>query len=104
MTDRPDHYQLGLLLTRIAEHDQDYAPRNALVLEAVALAHKLGIEAGFRLDPAEPAWPVAMIELPMRDGAPGQISWHLPQHPIDWDGHNSEEKYARIAQWIKEAL
>lgn len=28
--------------------------------------------------------------------ASNQISWHLPQHPTPWDGHDTDEKYRRV--------
>lgn len=79
---------------RIRQHDTDYDVRYGLVLEAMALAHRVGFKAGFRFDPADPEWPVAYIELPT-----GQVSWHLPQHPVVWDRHTTEEKYRRIERF-----
>lgn len=87
---------LARVLRLIEEHDLRYEVRNALVLHAVAGAALLGYPAGFRLDPDEPEWPVAFVELPLPAGAPGQVSWHLPQHPRAWDGHSTEEKYRRV--------
>lgn len=86
-----------MLLRAIEANDEKYIPRYGLVLEAVTIAHKLGFPAGFRLDPAQPEWPVAFIELPT-----GQVSWHLPQHPTPWDGHDTAEKYRRADRWIME--
>ena len=82
---------LARALVLIEAHDLDYAVRNVLVLHAVAAAAFLGYPAGYRVDPDDPAWPVAYIELPT-----GQVSWHLPQHPTAWDGHTTAEKYARV--------
>jgi len=96
--------QLAAYLGAIEANDTKYEPRYGLVLEAVALAHRLGYPAGFRIDPAEPEWPVAFIELPMEDGTHAQVSWHMPQHPIPYDGHTTSEKYARIDQWIRATL
>ncbi|CAM5346068.1 WDGH domain-containing protein [Streptomyces aurantiogriseus] len=54
-------------------------------------------------DPDEPDWAVVIIELPT-----GQASWHVSPDDMDlfahvqrsetntWDGHSTEEKYARI--------
>lgn len=89
---------LALLLAAIEANDEKYVPRYGLILQAVAYAHGLGLQAGFRFDPAEAEWPVAFIELPT-----GQVSWHLPQHPVAWDGHTTEEKYQRIRRFIDEA-
>lgn len=93
--------QLAALLAAIEANDEKYEPRYGLVLDAVALAHRLGYSAGFRIDPAEPEWPVAYIELPMPDGSPGQVTWHLPQHATVYDGHTTAEKYARCNRYIE---
>lgn len=93
----PHPGRLAMLLRAIEANDEKYIPRYGLVLDAVAMAHHLGLPAGFRIDPSEPEWPVAFIDLPT-----GQVSWHLPQHPTAWDGHSTPEKYRRIDQWIKE--
>lgn len=58
-------------------------------------------------DPAEPEWPVVTIDTPA-----GQLTWHIspedadlfghvPVVPADdplaqWDGHTTDEKYARL--------
>jgi len=90
--------RLCVTLTAIerADEDGDYDTRNRLVMEAVTLAQELGFRAGYRIDPDEPAWPVAVIELVMPDGSEAQVSWHLPEHPRRWDGHDTDEKYRRI--------
>jgi hypothetical protein len=82
--------ELAELLALIERYDADYEARYDLVLEAVWTSRRLGYAAGFRIDPTEPEWPVAYIELPT-----GQVSWHLPQHPKPWDGHDTPEKYRR---------
>jgi hypothetical protein len=87
---------LAHCLSKIRENDADYGKRYPLVLEAIALAVRAGFPVGFRIDPAEPEWPVAFIELPT-----GQVSWHLPQHPTAWDGHDTEEKYRRVLEFCK---
>lgn len=79
------------LLVMIQHYDKKYERRNAIVLEALAMAVSLRIPAGIRIDPNEPEWPVVFIELPT-----GQVSWHLPQHPTPYDGHTTEEKYRRV--------
>lgn len=62
-------------------------------------------EAHWAIDPAEPDWPVICIH-----SAAGQMCWHvgasdvelfpvdLPSGTSDWDGHTTEEKYARLAK------
>lgn len=82
------------LLLFIEQHDEDYDLRYGAVLMAVAVAQHAKFSAGFRIDPTEPEWPVAYIELPT-----GQVSWHLPQHPIAWDGHDTAEKYRRCREY-----
>jgi len=78
------------LLAAIEAADTDYPARYPLVLRALGLAAELGYPAGIRLDPDEPAWPVVCVEPPT-----GQVSWHMPAHPIPWDGHTTQEKYRR---------
>lgn len=82
---------LAEILASIEEHDTSYETRYQLVMHAVCRALDDGLEAGFRIDPAEPEWPVAYIELPT-----GQVSWHMPQHKHEFDGHSTAEKYERI--------
>jgi hypothetical protein len=84
-----------LYIIRQADEAKDYALRNRSVLVALGVAASLGYPAGVRLDPAEPAWPVAFIELPT-----GQVSWHLPEHIKPWDSHTVEEKNHRVDQFI----
>ncbi len=79
------------LLLSIKEHDLDYDVRNRLVIHALGFADALGYLAGIRIDPAEPEWPVAFVELPQ-----GQCSWHLREHPLPWDLHTTTAKHARI--------
>lgn len=55
------------------------------------------------VDPAEPDWAVCYVQSPK-----GQLSWHIspddmdlfghvrPVHHVTWDGHSTEEKYARL--------
>lgn len=80
------------VLTAIHNADQDYPARYPLVLLAMSLAIQVGYPVGIRIDPDAPEWPVIYIELPT-----GQVSWHMPQHESDWDGHTTEDKYQRIA-------
>lgn len=89
---------LPMILGLIEQNDTNYAARYPLVLWAVSTAADEGLQVGFRLDPTEPEWPVAYIELPT-----GQVSWHLPQHPIAWDGHDTPTKYARCRAYAEAA-
>jgi hypothetical protein len=94
--DRADFlHDLKEMLAAIEEHDEDYEPRYALVFLALAFAAIGGLEAGIRIDPNQPDWPVAYIELPT-----GQCSWHLPVHKREHDRHTTPEKYERIRAWI----
>lgn len=86
--------ELSSLLVAIKENDTNYDIRYKLVLKAVAVAAERGFEAGFAIDPTEPDWPVAFIELPT-----GQVSWHMPAHPRKWDGHTTEEKFSRLLMY-----
>jgi uncharacterized protein (DUF952 family) len=94
MIDARTHWILERQLARllqVREADQQYEVRYELVLMALATAARLGYQAGIRIDPAEPQWPVVYIELPT-----GQVSWHMPQHPRTRDGHTAEQKYDRV--------
>lgn len=83
------------ILREIRANDTNYDERYRLVLIAVSLANQCGYKAGFRLDPEEPEWPVAFLELP----GEGQVSWHCPPYPDAYDGHSTDEKYARIERY-----
>lgn len=93
-------YELVEQLKEIARIDsqepdvRDYALRNVFVLHAMSRAAELGFDTGIRIDPAEPEWPVVYIELPT-----GQVSWHLPQHKHEFDGHATGEKYLRLHRY-----
>ena len=100
--EQPWNYsKLCILLRAIDRLDQlenpDYGKRYSLILEAVQVADRLGFQAGFRIDPDEPEWPVALIELPQ-----GQVSWHMPQFHESWDGHDNVEKTERIKAFISQ--
>jgi hypothetical protein len=90
---------LAMILKRIQENDVNYPVRYNLVMQALAKAGAVGLKAGFRNDPEHPEWPVAYIELPT-----GQVSWHMPQHEIEWDGHDTVEKYKRIDDYSQIAM
>lgn len=87
------------LLDQIEQHDTDYERRYRLVLQLVLVARDAGFPAGFRIDPSEPEWPVATVELPT-----GQVSWHMPQHEQPWDGHDTATKYERCRTFAKPHL
>ena len=82
------------MLGQIEQHDTDYDARYELVFRAVGLALACGLPAGIRIDEAEKDWPVIYIELPT-----SQVAWHMPQHPTEFDGHTTEEKYQRVREY-----
>lgn len=91
--------QLAKVLALIALNDENYEWRRSLIIQAMFLADLLGYQCGYRVDVNEPGFStVAMIELPT-----GQVSWHMPEHPNLWDGHSTNLKYERIAQYIRDA-
>lgn len=93
----PKRGHLAVLLSAIEANDSKYSVRQRLVITAVAVAVGLGYQAGFRIDPKEPDWPVAYIELPDI----GQVTWHLEKHTNEWDGHDTETKYERCRMFIE---
>jgi hypothetical protein len=76
--------------------DPDYTWRNRYLLIAVGAAAASGVPVGFRFDPKEPDWPVVYFELPTGQ----QVSWHLPRHEREYDGHSTPEKNQRIDAWL----
>ncbi|GAB6139082.1 hypothetical protein [Halanaerobaculum tunisiense] len=83
-------------LEEIKQTDRrDYEARNKAVLQAMSSAIEKGYDAGIRMDYTKPDFPVVYIELPT-----GQVSWHLPEHKKEWDGHSTEEKYERINEYL----
>lgn len=74
-----------------------YRIRARMIYTAMALATELGFDCGFSIDPNEPDWPVAYIDLPFV----GQVSWHMPKFPHEFDGHNSAEKSHRIRRFYR---
>ncbi len=86
---------LALQLQSIEINNGNYPLRQQLIFHALSTAIRAGFQAGIRIDPSEPQWLVAFIELPQ-----GQVSWHLQQHLTPWDGHDTAEKYARCRRFI----
>lgn len=80
-------------LGEIEASDTDYEKRYGLVLEAMYFAYLAGFQVGIGFD-GDTEWPVVYIELP-----DGQVSWHMPAHTVQWDGHSTAEKYSRIAEF-----
>lgn len=78
-----------------AHQPPEYGVRYGAVLAAMYAAWKCGFPVGIAIDPKEPDWPVVYIELPT-----GQVSWHMPRHIREWDGHDTAEKYNRVGRWL----
>ncbi|HLU45237.1 MAG TPA: hypothetical protein VKZ67_09505 [Natronosporangium sp.] len=73
-----------------------YSIRNKLILQAVGVAIAAGIIAGIDADPNQPDYPVVVyLRLPT-----GQVSWHLPPWWGEWDGHDTQEKYLRVREYL----
>jgi hypothetical protein len=89
--------ELAQTLQSIERHDLNYDQRHGLVIDALSLAHQCGYEVGIGVDMDQPGWPVVYIELPT-----GQVSWHMQQHVRDYDGHSTEEKYARCNAYAEQ--
>jgi hypothetical protein len=81
------------------EESRDYEQRYVLVIHCMSHAIAAGFEAGIRIDADQPEWPVVYIELPT-----GQVSWHMPQHTKEFDGHATGEKYLRIHRYCDGVL
>lgn len=87
-------------MTGTESGDRTYAMRNSAVFQAMASANQLGMAVGVKVDPADPVHPVvAYIDLPT-----GQVSWHLPAYPGEYDGHKTDEKYGRIRDFQRLAV
>jgi hypothetical protein len=79
--------------------DDVYRERAHLVAHLAAVYPSVLV---YRADPDAPDWPVIFIRLPA-----GQVSWHVNPEDLDlfdhvnvgtetWDGHTTDEKYARL--------
>jgi hypothetical protein len=83
------------LLQLVVENDDNHALRSEMLVQLLATAQQLGYEAGIRVDPDPPNWPIIQIELPT-----GSVSWHIKPHAVAWDGHSKEEKFRRIQEFL----
>jgi len=86
-----------------------YVERAFCTLAIARAARALGCRVGFREDESLHSpqdWPVLFVDLPT-----GQVSWHLSaedrriaadigHYDGAWDGHDTEEKYRRLAMWL----
>lgn len=95
--------------------DQAYSERNICVALLAKFSYELGLNVGTALhDIQDKDWDkdwrtIIYIDLPKV----GQVSWHLhdsqvqlvqelPPYNKTWDGHTTEEKYDRIAKYIRD--
>jgi hypothetical protein len=88
--------ELRFYLREAVRNDTNYEERYYSVIHAMSHATAIGYKVGIRIDPNEPEWPVVYIELPT-----GQVSWYMPQHEKEYDGHSTEEKFERIKRFIE---
>lgn len=83
--------------------DDAYFDRNQVVQLAVMLASMIGYDTWVADDADDLNWVILFIKLPG-----GQVSWHIPRGEWGaavvvsrnleaWDGHDLEEKRARMA-------
>lgn len=82
-------------------NDEVYRERAQLVAHLASLyPSTIGVT-----DPTAPDWAVVLINTPV-----GQMSWHIARSDLDlfdhvpwdhngeWDGHSTDEKYARLRE------
>jgi hypothetical protein len=102
-----EDYILRILDEAKEKVDNAYRERNDVVLGFAALASRYGWLVGVSHDDRDTCWPVLMIETPF-----GQMSWHLPKGDLpssipacskEWDGHNTDEKYNRLRDLVKDS-
>lgn len=96
-----------------AAKDGAYSERNKTVVALAHMARLAGCRVGVREhDPADVDWDddwraILIIDLPT-----GQASWHFHDserpmlasfgpYPDEWDGHSTDEKYARLAALVQ---
>ena len=88
----------------MTESDQAYTERNQLVAVLARLC-----PAGIKRTDI-PGWDAEWHNCVYIDLPTGQVSWHyhdrdahlfadLPAYVCEWDGHSTEEKYRRLAEW-----
>ncbi len=88
------HLPTAFRLIEECDKVQDYAKRAVFVYHALAIAAHKGMECGIRVD--DPNWPVVAIKLPQ-----GDVAWHCEAYKTPFDGHSTEEKYARIKMYCE---
>ena len=88
--------KMALRKAQFADLSGLYDDRAVAISEVIGYCEPAGIAWGIRIDTSEPQWPVVYFELPT-----GQVSYHMPQHPISWDGHTTDEKNSRINAYLR---
>jgi len=87
--------ELKELLLAIERNHHIYDRRYTLVLQAMGLAAKEGLQVGIRKDSTgnedSDNWLIVVIHLPT-----GQISWYIPTDKVQYDGHSAEQMYDRV--------
>lgn len=98
-----------------AQMDRVYNERNRCAIAFAKMARALGWVVGLaEHDPNDTSWDpewrtILFVEAPLASRAHGQLSWHLhvselelvaglPRYDKPWDGHTTEDKYARLAR------
>lgn len=92
------------------ERDAAYTERNRVVAALARLVVGLGGSAWLAPHPEDPEWDPEWRTIVFIEGPGGlQMTWHLhdsdvplfdglPRGSNRWDGHTTEQKYARVAQ------
>lgn len=92
--------------------DDIYTERNLCVALLARMAVRLGLEVRVTRTTIE-GWGDAWQNCIYIDLPTGQVSWHfnddemwmlegLPAGPVEWDGHDTDEKYGRVAAAYKD--
>ncbi len=85
-----------------------YRERNQCVAFLTKLAYEAGYHVSMGMHPDDPAWDPDWRNIVFLEGPTGQLSWHIHDSEVSmfawiwsntgkWDGHSTEEKYARMA-------
>lgn len=97
-----------------AQMDRIYNERNRCAIAFAKMARALGWVVGLGEHPPDEEWDpewrtILFVEAPLASKAHGQLSWHLhvselplvaglPRYDGAWDGHTTEDKYARLGR------
>ncbi len=84
-------------IQNIVLNDTNYEVRDGFIWEAMKLARRLNYPTSVYIDEKEGAnWPVFCIVLPT-----GQVSWHMHNTIIPYDGHSTTEKLTRCKDFVQ---